>query len=296
MSEIAAALDEVAAWTLVRAAVARDLPEPGPRRVVHGTRSELWLELSESGRWETSAPPTPAARDLLDLYLPLTRGPDLVIGQLGQSLDGRIATVSGKSHYITGPEDIRRLHRLRALVDAVIVGVVTVALDDPELTVRKVKGENPVRVVLDPDGRLGQDRRIFSDGLAPTIVVRGTGVDDLQATGDGPDDAKATGDGLPEVLTLPASGAEGFEPKGVLEALRARGLRRVLVEGGGVTVSRFLKAGILDRLHLTVAPMLMGSGRPGITLPPIETLDQSLRARCRHVPLGDDLLFDLDLS
>jgi len=295
LAEIAAVLDEVAAWTLVRAAVARDLPELGPRRVVHGTHSELWLELSESGRWETSAPPTPAARDLLDLYLPLTRGPDLVIGQLGQSLDGRIATVSGKSHYITGPEDIHRLHRLRALVDAVIVGVVTVALDDPELTVRKVKGENPVRVVLDPDGRLGQDRRVFSDGLAPTIVVRGARVDDPQAAGDGTDDAKARGDGLPEVLTLPASGAGGFEPKDVLEALRARGLRRVLVEGGGVTVSRFLEAGILDRLHLTVAPMLMGSGRPGITLPPIETLDQSLRARCRHVPLGDDLLFDLDL-
>lgn len=278
MAEVAAALDEAAAWALVRAAVPREVPEPGPRRVVHGTHPELWLELSESGRWETSAPPTPAARDLLDLYIPLTRGPDLVIGQLGQSLDGRIATVSGNSHYITGPENIRHLHRLRALVDAVIVGAVTVALDDPELTVRKVEGENPVRVVLDPDGRLGQDRRAFSDGAAPTLVVR-----------------RAPGDGPPEVLTLPASGAEGFEPGAVLEALRARGLRRVLVEGGGVTVSRFLEAGVLDRLHLAVAPMLMGSGRPGITLPPIETLDQSLRAQCRHVPLGDDLLFDLDL-
>ena len=278
MAEVAAALDEAAAWALVRAAVPREVPEPGPRRVVHGTHPELWLELSESGRWETSAPPTPPARDLLDLYMPLTRGPDLVIGQLGQSLDGRIATVSGKSHYITGPENIRHLHRLRALVDAVIVGAVTVALDDPELTVREVEGENPVRVVLDPDGRLGQDRRAFSDGAAPTLVVR-----------------RAPGDGPPEVLTLPASGAEGFEPGAVLEALRARGLRRVLVEGGGVTVSRFLEAGVLDRLHLTVAPMLMGSGRPGITLPPIETLDQSLRAQCRHVPLGDDLLFDLDL-
>jgi len=278
LAEVAAALDEAAAWALVRAAVPREVPEPGPRRVVHGTHPELWLELSESGRWETSAPPTPAARDLLDLYIPLTRGPDLVIGQLGQSLDGRIATVSGNSHYITGPENIRHLHRLRALVDAVIVGAVTVALDDPELTVRKVEGENPVRVVLDPDGRLGQDRRAFSDGAAPTLVVR-----------------RAPGDGPPEVLTLPASGAEGFEPGAVLEALRARGLRRVLVEGGGVTVSRFLEAGVLDRLHLAVAPMLMGSGRPGITLPPIETLDQSLRAQCRHVPLGDDLLFDLDL-
>ncbi len=282
-----AALDEDAAWARVRAAVPRAVLEPGPRRVASLSRPDLWLELSESGAWEASAPPTPAARDLLDLYLPLTRGSDFVIGQLGQSLDGRIATVSGKSHYITGPEDIRRLHRLRALVDAVIVGASTVALDDPGLTVREVEGENPVRVVLDPDGRLGQDRRVFSDRAARTLVVRRT------AAPAGP--VSTPGDG-PEVLTLPASGPEGFEPGAVLEALRAGGLRRVLVEGGGVTVSRFLEAGLLDRLHLTVAPMLMGSGRPGITLPPIETPDQSLRARCRHVPLGDDLLFDLDLS
>ncbi len=282
-----AALDEDAAWALVRAAVPRAVLEPGPRRVASLSRPDLWLELSESGAWEASAPPTPAARDLLDLYLPLTRGSDFVIGQLGQSLDGRIATVSGKSHYITGPEDIRRLHRLRALVDAVIVGASTVALDDPGLTVREVEGENPVRVVLDPDGRLGQDRRVFSDRAARTLVVRRT------AAPAGP--VRTPGDG-PEVLTLLASGPEGFEPGAVLEALRAGGLRRVLVEGGGVTVSRFLEAGLLDRLHLTVAPMLMGSGRPGITLPPIETPDQSLRARCRHVPLGDDLLFDLDLS
>ena len=70
----------------------------------------------------------------------------------------------------------------------------------------------------------------------------------------------------------------------------------ILVEGGGVTVSRFLEAGLLDRLHLTVAPILMGSGRRGITLPPIETLDQALRPPCRHFSLGDDLLFDMDLS
>ena len=286
MAEVVAPLDEAAAWALVRAAVPHAVLEPGPRHVPHPTHPELWLELSESAGWDLSAPPTPAARDLLDLYLPLTSGPDFVIGQLGQSLDGRIATVSGRSDYITGPEDIRRLQRLRALVDAVIVGAGTVALDDPELTVREVDGENPVRVVLDPDGRLGEDRRVFSDGAARTLVVRRA-----TAPASGP---PTPGDG-PEVLTLPASGPEGFEPAAVLEALRARGLRRVLVEGGGVTVSRFLEAGLLDRLHLTVAPLLMGSGRAGITLPPIETLDQSLRPRCRHVPLGDDLLFDLDL-
>ena len=286
MADVAAPLDEAAAWALVRAAVPRAVLEPGPRRVPHPTHPELWLELSESGGWEASAPPTPAARDLLDVYLPLTRGPDFVIGQLGQSLDGRIATVSGSSHYITGPEDIRRLHRLRALVDAVILGAGTVAQDDPQLTVREVEGENPVRVVLDPDGRLREDRRVFSDRAARTLVVR-------RATAPA-SSPPSPGDG-PEVLTLAASGPEGFEPEAILETLRARGLRRVLVEGGGVTVSKFLEAGLLDRLHLTVAPLLMGSGRAGITLPPIETLDQSLRPRCRHVPLGDDLLFDLDL-
>jgi riboflavin-specific deaminase-like protein len=235
---------------------------------------------------------------LLDLYLPLTRRTDFVIGQLGQSLDGRIATVSGRSHYITGPEDILRLHRLRALVDAVIVGAETVAQDDPRLTVRDVEGENPVRVVLDPNGRLGQERRVFSDRMTQTFVVRRARADTSPSATPGnglPESSNLAPEEGPEVLALPA-GTDGFEPADVLEALRVRGLRRVLVEGGGVTVSRFLEAGLLHRLHLTVAPILIGSGRPGITLPPIETLDQALRARCRHVPLGEDLLFDLDLD
>ncbi len=297
-AEDAAPLDEDAAWVLVRAAIPRASLEPGPRRVAHTTHPEIWLELGESGQWDASIPPTPAARDLLDLYLPLMHRPDLVIGQLGQSLDGRIATVSGRSHYITGPEDILRLHRLRALVDAVIVGAETVAQDDPRLTVRDVEGENPVRVVLDPDGRLGQDRQVFTDGVTQTLVVRRAVADagPSGTSGNGlPESSNASPEEGPEVLALPA-GTDGFEPADVLEALRVRGLRRVLVEGGGVTVSRFLEAGLLHRLHLTVAPVLMGSGRSSITLPVIETLDQALRARCRHVPLGDDLLFDLDLS
>jgi riboflavin biosynthesis pyrimidine reductase len=69
----------------------------------------------------------------------------------------------------------------------------------------------------------------------------------------------------------------------------------VLVEGGGITVSRFLAAGVVDRLHVTVAPLLIGSGRPALTLEPIDTLRQALRPRCRHFHLGDDILFDLDL-
>ncbi len=91
-------------------------------------------------------------------------------------------------------------------------------------------------------------------------------------------------------------GAVGFAPAKVLEALRARGLRRILVEGGGVTVSRFLQDSALTRLHVTVAPMLIGSGRHTLTLPPIASLDQALRPPCHLFRLGDDVLFDLDLS
>jgi riboflavin biosynthesis pyrimidine reductase len=97
------------------------------------------------------------------------------------------------------------------------------------------------------------------------------------------------------VLRLPVRGTEGFDPEGILQALRDRGYRRVLVEGGGITVSRFIQAGVVDRLHVTVAPLLIGSGRPALTLPPIDSLDEALRPSCRHFHLGEDVLFDLAL-
>lgn len=273
----------------MRAALASVRGGEQARRVAHPRRADVWLDLDAAGRWRVSSEPGDAARDLIDIFLPLALRRDLVIGQLGQSIDGRIATESGHSHYITGAADIRRLHRLRALVDAVVVGAGTVALDDPQLTVREVEGDNPVRVVLDPDDRLGRDRRVFSDGAARTLVVRRA-----SSGAGGRQEAGATG-AADDVIALPSAGPEGFDPAAVLDALRARGLRRVLVEGGGITVSRFLQAGLLDRLHITVAPLLIGSGRPALTLPPIGTLDQALRPRCRHFPLGPDLLFDLEL-
>jgi diaminohydroxyphosphoribosylaminopyrimidine deaminase/5-amino-6-(5-phosphoribosylamino)uracil reductase len=271
-------LDEDAAWAIVRAAVGA--PEGCVR---HPERPHLWVEPDASGDWEASGPTTEDARDLLDIFLPIARAPGVVVGQLGQSLDGRIATESGHSHYITGKADIRRLHRLRALVDAVVVGAGTVLHDDPRLTVRECEGANPVRVVLDPQDRLSPERHVFTDGAARTLVVRRAGA------------ASRAGTAGAEIIQLPADGAEGFTPAAVLDALRARGLRRVLIEGGGITVSRFLQAGVLDRLHLTVAPMLIGSGRPSLTLPAIAELGQALRPRCRTFRVGEDVLFDLEL-
>jgi diaminohydroxyphosphoribosylaminopyrimidine deaminase/5-amino-6-(5-phosphoribosylamino)uracil reductase len=269
-------LDEEGAWALVRAT----LRSPG-ERVRHPDRADVWLDLDASGQWQAPLPATDDARDVLDIFLPIALTPGLVIGQLGQSLDGRIATESGHSHFITGKPDIRRLHRLRALVDAVIVGADTVALDDPRLTVREVEGDSPARVVLDPHDRLGAEKNLFTDGAARTLVVRR--------------EESASDEAGAEIILLPTTGPDGFDPAAVLDALRARGLRRVLVEGGGITVSRFLQARVLDRLHITVAPVLIGSGRPSLTLPEIEQVGQAIRPRCRHFHLGEDVLFDLDL-
>ncbi len=279
------ALDERVAWELVRAVT----PGPGPAPVrvrldaLVDARSDVWLDVDGGGVWTASGVVTDAARDLFDICLPLRVHHHFVIGQLGQSLDGRIATESGASHFVTGPEDIARLHRLRALVDAVVVGAGTVASDDPRLTVRAVEGENPVRVVLDPDGRLDPERRVFTDGVARTLVVR-------RASAHAPESEMPS-----EEVYVPATESEGFDLTALLRELRAQGLDRILVEGGGVTVSHFLRAGLLDRLHITVAPLLIGSGRPSITLDPVGSLDDVLRPPCRHFRLGRDLLFDLDL-
>lgn len=274
-------IDERAAWDLIRA-VTPGSADDSPVRVSPDSTGEVWLEVDRAGSWEASGDVSDAARDLFDIYVPVRVPGDLVIGQLGQSLDGRIATESGASHFVTGPADIERLHRLRALVDAVIVGTATVASDDPRLTVRLAEGPDPVRVVLDPSAQLDAERRVFSDAGGRTLVVR-----------RGPEGA--TAEALPhEVLYIPWSEPKGLNLTLLLEQLRERGLRRVLVEGGGVTVSRFLQAGLLDRLHLAVAPLLIGSGRPSITLDPVASLDEGLRPVARRFTLGEDVLFDLD--
>lgn len=204
-----------------------------------------------------------------------------VVGQLGQSLDGRIATPTGDSKYINGAAALDHLHAIRARVDAVLVGVGTALADDPLLTVRRVPGPSPARVVLDPNGRLPPQANVWRDDGAPRIALRRAGV----------------GGALPAGVArvdLPGEGA--VAPEAIVAALGRLGFARILVEGGANTVSRFLQAGCLDRLHVLVAPLLIGSGQVGLSLAPIDRLGEALRPRARAYLLEDgDVLFDCDL-
>jgi riboflavin-specific deaminase-like protein len=218
------------------------------------------------------------------LYLPLCIGAgarDLVIGHVGQSLDGMIATAGGASRYVTGPENIVHMHRLRSLVDAVLVGAGTVECDDPQLTTRLVPGEHPTRVVVDPSLRLPHSQKLYRDGAAPTLIVCGRGRAER---------------GPPRVPVVEiGSESSVLAVTDVLAALAARGLRRVFVEGGGVTLSHFIQARRLERLHVTICPMIIGRGRPGISLPGVESLDRAIRPATRRFNLGNDVLFDCHL-
>lgn len=206
----------------------------------------------------------------------------MVIGQIGQSLDGRIATPSGHSHYINGPDGLIHLHRLRALVDAVVVGVGTAVADDPQLTVRRVAGAHPARVIIDPNGRLPPGARALTADSVRRLVVAAK-----QSSAKHPADI--------ERIVLPARNGQ-IEPAAILSALAARGMRRVLVEGGAGTISRFLEAGCLDRLHIVVAPIILGAGRASLALAPVERVEHALRPRTRAHMLGGEVLFDCDLT
>jgi diaminohydroxyphosphoribosylaminopyrimidine deaminase / 5-amino-6-(5-phosphoribosylamino)uracil reductase len=220
-----------------------------------------------------------------DLFGPLRTGTvdDLVIvGQVGQSLDGRVATATGHSKYINCPAGIEHLHRLRALVDIVVVGVGTALADNPQLTVRQVAGPQPARAVIDPRGRLGANAKLFAaDGVRRLLITT--------------DGSRATLPPGVEVITLPAEDGS-IAPSAIVAALAGAGMRRMLIEGGADTVSRFIAARCLDRLHVSVAPVMLGSGGPGIDLPPLERADQAHRMQVRVHKIEDDVLFDCDLS
>lgn len=254
------------------------------RRMEHdpAPQSDVWNQLS--GGSVPTGKMTSVEEELVVRYAPLVEaGPQLVVAQLGQSLDGFIASRTGDACFVTGEEDRAHLHRLRALVDAVVVGAGTVAADDPRLTVRAVEGTHPVRVVLDPHARIPTTSLVLTDPAAQTLWVVGPAARVPSEVAD-----------HVEVLRMAEEG--DFAPEQVLRDLQKRGLGRVLVEGGGITVSRFLRAGCLDRLFLTSAPMLVGDGVPGIRFDGADALSGALSAPVRRFVLGDDVCAEFNFA
>lgn len=194
--------------------------------------------------------------------------------KLATSLDGRIATASGESQWITGPEARQQGHRLRATHDAILVGVETVLADDPELTVRLPDhaGSHPLRVVLDSRLRTPATAKVASGNtlILTTAAPHAIGQAEVVAVG--------AADGRPAVAA-------------VLEALTARGVTSLLIEGGGRVAASFLQAGMVDAIEWFRAPILLGGeGRPCVASLALAKLAAAPKFRRLGVePVGDDL-------
>jgi diaminohydroxyphosphoribosylaminopyrimidine deaminase / 5-amino-6-(5-phosphoribosylamino)uracil reductase len=219
-----------------------------------------------------------------DLLAPLSAASPkrpYVIAQLGQSLDGRIATPSGDSRGINRNGGLDHVHRLRANVDAVVVGIGTVLADDPQLTVRRVRGSHPARVVIDPNCRMDPRARVLNNDGVRRIVVVG--------------DDRACYPGVEQIMV--ARTGVLIDPNAIVAALFTAGFKKILIEGGASTVSAFIDARAVDRLHVIVAPVILGSGMPGLSLNAITGVDEARRPPTSvHILEDGDVLFDCDLT
>lgn len=176
-------------------------------------------------------------------------GRPFVALKLAQTLDGRIATVSGESKWITGQASRTEVHRLRSRYDAVLTSADTVIADDCRLTVRRCAGRNPLRVVLDRRLRIPATAGIV-DGSAETLVFTSLSMQNTEK-------ARSFEEKGVTVLGVPEQEC-GLDLAAVLHALHQRNVLSVLVEGGGRLASSFVAAALLDKLYVFIAPMLFG--------------------------------------
>ena len=220
----------------------------------------------------------PILRQSCEILLPLIRKKDRVfIGQIGQSLDAKIALNNGNSHYINEKESITYLHCLRSISDGVLVGVNTIIKDNPLLTTRKIKGQNPTRLIIDPSLKLTNKYKIFKDKNTNIIFTTSNKTKNLNNT---------------IIVKLPK---KDFTLS-VYKFLKKSSLKYILIEGGPTTLSHFIEQNLINYMQFIISPTLIGSGINSVKLKPITNLKKAIRRKSNFAKLGKEIVATLDFN
>jgi diaminohydroxyphosphoribosylaminopyrimidine deaminase/5-amino-6-(5-phosphoribosylamino)uracil reductase len=217
-------------------------------------------------------------QSILNILLPILRkNKKLVIAQIGQSIDGRIALNNGNSHYINNPKSIIYLHCLRSISDAIIVGSNTIKKDDPLLTTRKIKGTNPKRIIIDGSLSLNNKYKIFNDGNENIIFTKSNKNIRLNNS---------------TIIRL----KEKNFTKNFITQIKKLKYKNILVEGGSKTISELINNKYIDILQFMIAPILIGSGINSLNLKEISNLNKAIRPKHNFNELDNEIIVNLFLN
>jgi len=217
-------------------------------------------------------------QSILNILLPILRkNKKLVIAQIGQSIDGRIALNNGNSHYINNPKSIIYLHCLRSISDAIIVGSNTIKKDNPLLTTRKIKGTNPKRIIIDGSLSLNNKYKIFNDGNENIIFTKSNKNIRLNNS---------------TIIRL----KEKNFTKNFITQIKKLKYKNILVEGGSKTISELINNKYIDILQFMIAPILIGSGINSLNLKEISNLNKAIRPKHNFNELENEIIVNLFLN
>jgi len=217
-------------------------------------------------------------QSILNILVPILRkNKKLVIAQIGQSIDGRIALNNGNSHYINNPKSIIYLHCLRSISDAIIVGSNTIKKDDPLLTTRKIKGTNPKRIIIDGSLSLNNKYKIFNDGNENIIFTKSNKNIRLNNS------------------TIIRLKEKNFTKNFITQIIKLK-YKNILVEGGSKTISELINNKYIDILQFMIAPILIGSGINSLNLKEISNLNKAIRPKHNFNELDNEIIVNLFLN
>ena len=215
---------------------------------------------------------------ILEILVPILRKNNkIVIAQIGQSIDGRIALINGNSHYINEKKGIQYLHCLRSVCDAVVVGSNTIKKDNPQLTTRKIKGSNPKRIIIDGSLSLTNKYKIFNDGYQNIIFTKSKKNKKLKNT------------------TIIKLDNKNFT-KNIIKQINKLEYKYILIEGGSKTISEFINNKYIDLLQFIIAPVIIGSGINSLNLKKITNLKKAIRPKYSYNFLSKEFVINLFLN